>query len=477
MGAKLSQEQQLEELTAQEAKLRASGSPPDPEKRMMRAGILVRLGRYDEAHNALDSAAAACTELGIPELARIMNIRADVLRLQGLYSEALASIQAAEQRSLADEHFFPGIYNTWANILADLGRPGQALKLIQRAGDYFAGEGIAFPPPLATNRGNMLKSLGRYHEALEAYDHARRLYEEQDKPVFPGIYSMIGLTLILQEKYAEALLPLDESERFCHEQGWAPWFGIDMYRGVCFGKLKRYGDAMAAYSRAQAILDEQRVIGEWELNFSRAITMYEAGHASEAIAEVYEAIALCAKLGVDQPAFMMETLQDWLSPQPEKLAAQQQASQPAPIEPVPDSEKRYDAFLSYRRDPGLPYSMLIKTHLDMNGRSIFRDQEDLHKGQFHEDIIDAIRHSRHMIVLMTPGFFERCSNPEDVLRNEISTALRCGTHIIPLMMEGFSWPQPADLPADIRDICKVNAMSYSSEFFSAFIDKLLRWMG
>ena len=44
------------------------------------------------------------------------------------------------------------------------------------------------------------------------------------------------------------------------------------------------------------------------------------------------------------------------------------------------------------------------------------------------------------------------------------------------MMEGFVWPAEEELPEDIRAVAGINAMSWSTEFFTAFIDKLLKWM-
>ena len=121
--------------------------------------------------------------------------------------------------------------------------------------------------------------------------------------------------------------------------------------------------------------------------------------------------------------------------------------------------------------------MLLKLHLDLKGRSVFRDQDDLRAGHFEEDLVEAIRYSRFVLVLLTKDFFERCISDEaDVARKELATALSSGTPIIPVMMEGFSWPSPAELPEDIRALTGVNAMSWSDEFFSAFIDKLLSWM-
>ena len=41
-----------------------------------------------------------------------------------------------------------------------------------------------------------------------------------------------------------------------------------------------------------------------------------------------------------------------------------------------------------------------------------------------EDLKEAIRYSRHMLVLLTPDFLERCSSdPDDVVRQELATAL------------------------------------------------------
>jgi hypothetical protein len=108
---------------------------------------------------------------------------------------------------------------------------------------------------------------------------------------------------------------------------------------------------------------------------------------------------------------------------------------------------------------------------------VFRDQDDLAKGHFRDGLVQAVRQSRCLIVLLSPGTLEKCAeNPEDDVLREIRTALQSGTHVIPIMMEGFHWPKPEELPEEIRPFCQINGMSFSSEFFPAFMEKLLRWM-
>ena len=294
-------------------------------------------------------------------------------------------------------------------------------------------------PGIAGARGNVFNRLGRYEDALAAYDESERLSREHGMPVFPGIMSD---------------------------------------RASVYGKLGRYEDALDAYTASEQMITEQGIAEDWELYFNRAITMYEAGQRERAIDEAYRSILLCGKLGIQQPAFVKETLRDWMSPKPEKLVEEQLASQPQAIKPVPDNEKKHDVFICYRRDPGLSNSMLLQAHMDMKRKSVFRDQDGLASGRFEDGLREAIRYSRHMVILLTPDFLSRCcSDEDDVVRQEIATALHCGTHIIPVMMEGFEWPKPAELSEDIRAVTGINAMSWSTEFFTAFIDKLIKWMG
>ncbi len=517
MDIPLTPQQELEQVLADEAQRRAAGLSPAPELAAHRAKLLHDLRRWEESNHACEDADRLLQEQGQPENLELLILQGSNLCQIGLAEDAISISRKAEQACLENglpvdprilynigsayiytgrfedalaalaeterltvEQGLPvsqGVIINRGNIYANLGRYEDALAAYDEASRLCISRGQTVYPANFVNRGNIYKYLGRYHEALAAYEEAEQQFLALGMPVFPGVVASRGNIFERMGRHEDALAAYDEAERMCVSQGLPVHPSIETARAATYGKLGRYEDALAAYAKAEQMIGEQGTYVDWSLHFSRAITMYEAGHQAEAVQEVYRAITLCARTGVQQPAFLVETLQDWLSPKPEKLVAEQIASQPEAVQRVPDSEKRYDVFLCYRRDAGHTYSLLLKAHMDLAGRTVFRDQDSLSSGKFLDDIIEAIRYSRHMVIVLTPGFLARCCTEEDdVVRQEIATALHHGTHIIPVMMEGFEWPKPDVLPGDIRALADINAMSYSTEFFTAFIDKLLKWM-
>lgn len=472
-------QQDLENSLAAEQRLHAASLPPDPQLVLERGRCLERLGRMEEAMAACNEAAGLISAQGLADSGEVASLRAFLYHRMDRIKDCEAACAEAEQLISA-----AGLPRSWeiARIrgmaMTAMGQYEQGLALTQEALRLCREQGVAVHPGIHNMIGAACALLGRLAESITAFDEAEGLTLEQGQPVHPGLVSNRGQLLTDMGRFSEALAEYERAEQMFEQQGLPLMVDFLMSKGRCLGLDGRFAEAMETYTRADLRLQEMGSSGNWNLHFARAETMHNAGQIDDAIAELCSAIPMFKAQSMQPPAFLMETLRDWMAPRPDKLVAEQRASQPAAVAPVPDNEKKYDTFICYRRDPGLPHSMLLKNYLDVNGKTVFRDQDDLHSGRFEDDLIEAIRHSRHMVVLLTPDFFSRCmSDEKDVARREIACALHHGTHIIPVMMEGFTWPAEDELSADICSICGINAMSHSSEFYAAFIDKLLRWMG
>jgi hypothetical protein len=125
-------------------------------------------------------------------------------------------------------------------------------------------------------------------------------------------------------------------------------------------------------------------------------------------------------------------------------------------------------FLSYRRDDAGVSASLLRVCLDQSlpGSQVFRDAESIEPGaDFKLRIEEAIKSSAVLLALIGPKWLlaadgagrRRLDNPDDVLVWEIELALRLGVRVIPVLVEGASMPQAADLPAAIRDLARLNA--------------------
>ena len=412
-----------------------------------------------------------------PDLAKLRgSVQFCLLR----YDDALTSYDQVD--TIRSEQ---GLIDDWetaknrGNVYFRLERLVDALSAYDHAEELRAEQGL--PPSyfLSMNRGAVYEWMMQYDKALEAFDQAEKLRKSQSLPDDPRIHMNRGVALERLGRYTEALSSHVEAIRVTQHLGLPDDPNLAMNMGLVLGELGRFEEALASYKESERIRKERGIPIDPSLYFARAITLYKSHDRKAAIDEASRGFEACGQLKVRIPAFMTEIVRDWVSGSVQPAAPPTApASHSADGEHARLSDKEYDAFICYRRVPALAHAMLIKTHLDMAKKTVFRDQDNLSKGHFRDSLEKAVRGADHLIVLLTDGFFDKCiANPEDDVRREIRTALEGGTQIIPVMMEGYHWPKADDLPEDIRPICSINGMSFSSEFFPAFMDKLLRWMG
>ena len=118
---------------------------------------------------------------------------------------------------------------------------------------------------------------------------------------------------------------------------------------------------------------------------------------------------------------------------------------------------KYDVFISYRRDGGDSFAMILKNELKERGLKVFHDVESLRAGDFNKQLYAEIESSRKLILVLPPNALDRCiDDPNDWVRLEIEHAMRCGKDIIPIMMRGFSFPE--NLPDPLDAIAKYQGL-------------------
>ena len=103
--------------------------------------------------------------------------------------------------------------------------------------------------------------------------------------------------------------------------------------------------------------------------------------------------------------------------------------------------KHYDVFISYRRSSS-ESAQLIATHLRAAGYRVFIDVENLRSGKFNEQLYGVIDQCKDFLVILPENALDRCKDPEDWVRKEVIHAMKKGKNIIPVMLSGFSWPDP-----------------------------------
>lgn len=132
--------------------------------------------------------------------------------------------------------------------------------------------------------------------------------------------------------------------------------------------------------------------------------------------------------------------------------------------------RKYDVFLSYRRQGGEATAKIICDRLSAKGLHVFYDVEALRSGAFNTTLYSVIDECRDFIIVLSPDSLNRCSNENDWVRLEIAHALRTGKNVIPIFLRGFQFPE--ELPEDIAILRYQNGLEANSEFFDAFIVKL-----
>ena len=131
-------------------------------------------------------------------------------------------------------------------------------------------------------------------------------------------------------------------------------------------------------------------------------------------------------------------------------------------------------FISYRRDGGDAQAKLICSELTRRGYSVFFDYDSIQGGYFDSRIFSAIEGCCDFILVLPYGSLERCYNEGDWVRLEIRHALQCRKNIIPILMDGYSFP--SYLPPDIDEVRRYNGLEFNMRYFDAMMDSIMDHM-
>jgi predicted ATPase len=141
-------------------------------------------------------------------------------------------------------------------------------------------------------------------------------------------------------------------------------------------------------------------------------------------------------------------------------------------------------FISYRRDDSSAWAGRLYDRLSERFAShdIFMDVDTLAPGV---DFVEALEKSvgscevlvavigRQWLTVLDEEGKRRLENAEDFVRIEISTALKRGIRVIPVLVEGASMPHPSELPEDLKALARRNAIEVSHTRFRADLERLI----
>lgn len=138
-------------------------------------------------------------------------------------------------------------------------------------------------------------------------------------------------------------------------------------------------------------------------------------------------------------------------------------------------EKKYDIFISYRREGGKNIARLLKTELGLRGYHAFLDFDELKDGRFDKRIMDAIDAAPVFMFILSEHALDRCVDENDWVRREIEYAMETERHIVPINPDKSFSDFPDYVPKNLKDGLGLHHFSQLllDDLFNQTMDKLV----
>jgi len=95
-------------------------------------------------------------------------------------------------------------------------------------------------------------------------------------------------------------------------------------------------------------------------------------------------------------------------------------------------------FIHHRRT-NHAHALAIWNDLRAHGYEVFMDDDPIHPSEFDQTIHAQILTRAHFLVILTPSALDYTQDPNDWFRRGIDLAIPHQRHIIPILLDGFSW--------------------------------------
>ena len=138
-------------------------------------------------------------------------------------------------------------------------------------------------------------------------------------------------------------------------------------------------------------------------------------------------------------------------------------------------EKTYDVFISYRRQGGAVKAELTKDELGKRGfrdSRMFLDTRSLTSGDYLKTILNAIAHSKSVVVIITKDCFVGLPTDSTWVR-EIEYAIELHKNIVPIYFDGITELKADQIPSCIHRLAFENAVIYIHEYADASFNRLV----
>lgn len=125
---------------------------------------------------------------------------------------------------------------------------------------------------------------------------------------------------------------------------------------------------------------------------------------------------------------------------------------------------KYDVFISYRRNGGSEKAQLIKSEVKLRGvpdDKIFLDTHSLHNGDFAQTILNSIKNSSCVVVVISKGCFDEIKET-DFWYMEIREALAQHKLLVPVFFDGIVSFDGLNVPLELQALKKIECRYLSA---------------
>jgi len=150
-----------------------------------------------------------------------------------------------------------------------------------------------------------------------------------------------------------------------------------------------------------------------------------------------------------------------------------------------DGNEHPRIFISYRREDSGGWAGRVADRLTaaFGGTNVFFDVDAINPGSdFVRNLSDRENKSDVLLAVIGRDWLtvreqdgrRRIDNPDDYVRLEISSALRNKIRVIPMLVSGARMPQAHEVPQDLADLVRREAVEITDSSFHPIIDELVR---
>ena len=147
----------------------------------------------------------------------------------------------------------------------------------------------------------------------------------------------------------------------------------------------------------------------------------------------------------------------------------------------PSTKKFSGIFVSYRRQDSAGHAgRLFDRLVEHFGRDrIFMDIDTIEPGEDFVTVIENAVSSCDVLIAvigrswLSPNGSGRLDRPTDFVRLEIATALRRDIRVIPVLVQRASLPKPQELPEDLVNLTRRNAVELTDLRWQTDVEQLI----